>query len=222
MILEFRKVSGKSKGFSLKDVSFAVEKGYLVGVTGKNGAGKSTLLHYIMNADSKYEGEILLNGTNIRNHYDMVRNMVGYVADENAFFKAHTAKENADLLSVFYEKWDEELFLQVMKKMEVPLWEKLENLSRGEFLKFQMAFAMAHDAKLYLIDEATGGMDPIFRKEFFRLLHGILEQEDTSILMVTHIEDEIEMQMDYAAIMEKGQIISFGEVGLNDEPDKRV
>ena len=222
MILEFQNVSGKSKGFCLSNVSFAVEEGYLVGITGKNGAGKSTLLRYILDADSNYDGEILINGMNIRDHHAKIQNQIGYVADENVFFRAHTARENAELLSVFYEKWDMELFLAMMKKMEVPLSEKIDDLSRGEFLKFQMAFAMAHEAKLYLIDEATGGMDPIFRKEFFRLLHQILEKEDTSILMVTHIEDEVEMQMDYVGVMENGRMISFGGVGIENEPGKRI
>ena len=76
-------------------------------------------------------------------------------------------------------------------------------------MKFQLALAMAHRPKLYLIDEATAGMDPIFRKEFFRMLRTMIQSEEASVLLITHIEEELEVAMDYVGVMEDGRLISF-------------
>ena len=103
------------------------------------------------------------------------------------------------------------VFEEVVSQMGLSIGQNIAHLSRGEYMRFQLAFAMAHSAKLYLIDEATAGMDPIFRKEFFRVLRQIIMDEKASILMITHIEEEIEEKMDYIGVMENGRLISFRE-----------
>ena len=86
MILEFKNVTGKTKHFNLKDVSFALEPGFIMGLAGKNGAGKSTLIDYIMNPKQQYTGEILIKGVNIRDmHYHMM-NLIGFISDNNTGF----------------------------------------------------------------------------------------------------------------------------------------
>ena len=84
-------------------------------------------------------------------------------------------------------------------------------MSRGELFKFQTAFAMAHKSALYLIDEATAGMDPVFRIDYFKMLQEIIAEENASILMTSHIQDEIQRKMDFVGIMEDGKLIEFGE-----------
>ena len=76
-----------------------------------------------------------------------------------------------------------------------------------------MAFAMAHETKLYLLDEVTAGMDPVYRKDFFRILKQLLVEEDVAILMSTHIEDEVVKHMDYVAELKNGELVSFQMVG---------
>ena len=115
--------------------------------------------------------------------------------------------------SLSYLDFDTELFHDVMKGMKLSSMKELKNMSRGEYLKFQLAFAIAHKSKLYLLDEITGGMDPIFRKELYQMLQEILMEEDTAIIMTTHIKEEIEMRMDYVGVMEEGTLVSFQEVG---------
>ena len=84
-------------------------------------------------------------------------------------------------------------------------------MSRGDLFKFQIAFAMAHKPALYLIDEVTAGMDPVFRIDYFKILQEIIAEENASILMTSHIQDEIQRKMDYVGIMEDGKLIEFGE-----------
>lgn len=211
MILEFKEVTGKQKKFNLEKISFALKPGYMMGLVGKNGAGKTTLLRYILEEKVRFSGEILVDGKDIKTHREAILDDIGFISEENHFFRDFSLKVNAELLGPFYSKWDMRVFEEVISQMGLSIGQKIAHLSRGEYMRFQLAFAMAHSAKLYLIDEATAGMDPIFRKEFFRVLRQIIMDEKASILMITHIEEEIEEKMDYIGVMENGRLISFRE-----------
>lgn len=210
-ILEFQGVSGIGKGFSLKEISFVLEPGYIMGVTGKNGAGKTTLLKTIIEPDIRYQGEILLNGTKIENRERHYMNHIGYVAEDNIFQKYWSAAKNAELYSKVYDNWDMKLFQQYMSLFDIILPRKVGLLSRGEFIKFQMAFAIAHHSKLFLLDEATAGMDPVFRREFFQIIRRLMEPGEVSVIMTTQIMEELEFKVDYVAVMEEGRMVSFKE-----------
>lgn len=212
MILEFKNVTGKTKHFNLQNVSFELEAGYIMGLAGKNGAGKSTLFDYIMNPKRQYTGEIFIEGVNIREcHYQMM-NRIGFISDNNkGFLFDKTAKENMELFGLLYDNWDETLFFQTMQKMNLSPSKVVGKMSRGEMFKFQTAFAMAHRPAIYFIDEATAGMDPVFRIDYFKILQEIIAEEDASILMTSHIQDEIQRKMDFVGIMEDGKLVEFGE-----------
>ncbi len=216
-MLEFKNVTGISNNkrgkmqFDLQNISFKLEKGYVMGLAGKNGAGKTTLLEYIMNEKAQYEGEILIDGENIKNNHVNILNYIGFVSGNNVFLDKHKVIENANLLGRLYKDWNQSEFEKNLERMDVSREMFVGNMSRGEFMKFQMAFAMAHNPKLYLIDEATSKMDPIFRREFYKIMSEIIEREDSSIVLVTHLEEELEFKVDYKAVMEKGRLVSFNE-----------
>lgn len=212
MKLEFRNVTGKTKHFNLQNVSFSLEAGYIMGIAGKNGAGKSTLIDYIMNPKQQYTGEILIDGVNIREkHYHMM-NRIGFISDNNTgFLMDKSAKENIQLFGILYDDWDDVRFYQAMQKMNLSPGKIVGRMSRGEMFKFQTAFAMAHKPALYLIDEATAGMDPVFRIDYFKMLQEIIADEDASILMTSHIQDEIQRKMDFVGVMEDGKLVKYGE-----------
>lgn len=211
MILEFEHVSGNSKKFNLCDISFALPAGFIMGLAGKNGAGKTTLLDYIVNPKQKYTGTIRIKGEDIRINHARMRQYIGFVSDQNQFLMERTAMQNAEIYGMLYPNWDNEQFSAAMKTMALSTTKVLGKMSRGEYIKFQMAFAMSHGSILYLLDEVTAGMDPVFRMEFFKLLYKVIEAEQASVLMTSHIEEEIARKMDYAAIMEHGRMSSFGE-----------
>lgn len=211
MLLELKHVTGKSREFALKDISFSLEEGMLLGIAGKNGAGKTTLFRYFMESDSQYDGEILLDNEEIRKDRVKTLNKIGFISDENIFFKKYTIEQNANLLGSFYDQWDQKQFEEQISCMGLNMGKNVGKLSKGEWMKFQIAFAFAHKPRLYLMDEPTAGMDPIFRKEFFRMLQKLFLQEDISIIMTTHIQEEMDTKMDMKAILEQGRLISFGE-----------
>lgn len=210
-ILEFCRVSSDQKQkFKLMDISFALPAGYIMGLMGENGAGKTTLFDYILDDEKRYSGVIRLNGMDISEEHKMTKQKIGFVSEKNSFFEKLTGIRNAELLGNLYDEFDIELFQNTMKKMEIPdiLYERM---SRGQKMKFQLAFAMAHKPELYLLDEVTAGMDPVFRTELFQLLQEVIGDAQASVLMTSHIESEMEKKVDYLGIMENGKLTDFGE-----------
>ena len=104
-----------------------------------------------------------------------------------------------------------ELFNQIMDKMSLSPNRTYDKMSRGEKIKFQLAFAIAHQSRLLLLDEATAGMDPVFRIEFFDMLRRFLVDEKCCVLMTSHNMTEIMKQTDYVAIMNHGELSEFKE-----------
>lgn len=211
IMLEFEQVTGISKKFHLENINFSLPTGYIMGLMGSNGAGKTTLIRYIMENERLYKGTIRINGVDIRKNHAFIKNQIGFVSDENPFLLDRTAEQNVDMLSCFYEAFDKEIFYKAMQNMKLATNKTYGKMSRGECMKFQMAFAMAHHAKLYLLDEVTAGMDPVFRVDFFKLLQEVIQDEKASVLMTSHIESEIERKTDYVGILDQGRLMEFGE-----------
>ncbi len=210
-MLEFENVTGTKGKFRLDNVSFYLPKGYIMGLAGANGAGKTTLIDYIMNDKLRYSGTIKIGGYDIRENHGYMKQFIGLVSEENTFLEERTADQNVDMLSMFYQSFDKELYRQAMRDMGVSGGITLSRMSRGERMKFQMAFAMAHKPLIYLLDEVTAGMDPVFRIDFFKILHKVIEEENASVLMTSHIQSEMEQKMDYLGILEEGRLVKFGE-----------
>lgn len=211
-MLEFKNVTGNGKKFKLEDISFTAPTGYITGITGVNGAGKTTLFHCIVDRKCKYTGEILYDGEDIRKDIEKFQNKLGFISDEKRFFTLLSIRENIEMMSIFYDEWNEELFYEKLKEWGLPAGRKLKDMSRGEYLKFQLALAMGHNATIYILDEATAGMDLVFRREFFGILHQLISREDITILMTTHIEEEIDIHMDYKVLLDNGRLVSCEEV----------
>lgn len=211
-LLEFINVNGTSKEFyALQNISFSLPAGFIAGIVGENGAGKTTLFEYIMHPRKGYSGSILLDGKEIHDDYVTLRQQIGFVSEKNRFFMQKSARENAKLAACFFDDWDYDLFEKTMKDMQVASTRLLSQMSRGEYMKFQMAYAMAHHPRLYLLDEVTAGMDPVFRMDYFKLLQNLLEDGEISVLMISHIQEEMERKMDYIGTMESGKLVSWKE-----------
>lgn len=197
--------------FVLQDISVDLKAGYIYGLMGENGAGKTTLMQYILKDTIPYEGHILIEGTDIRTDHARVLNKIGYVSEDRQFFEKCTAAQNAEILGTLYENFHKKTFFDMMDFMNLSTGKVYKIMSRGERLKFQLAFAIAHDPCLYLLDEVTAGMDPVFCIDFFRMLQQIIMDERACILMTSHISSEIETKTDFVGVMENGCLVTFGE-----------
>lgn len=210
-VLSFEHVTGKGRKFHLEDISFEMMPGFIYGLTGKNGAGKTTLFQYIMKENARYKGRICVDGKDIIKNHAVIMNKVGLVSSDNSFFGECTCKQNAKILGAFYDEFSMEKFEAVMDELKVLPGKIYQKMSRGEKYKFQLAFAIAHDPCLYLLDEVTAGMDPVFRREFFDMMRQLIKDEKASVLMTSHILSETEINTDYAGVLKEGRLIAFGE-----------
>lgn len=209
--LEFQNVSGKNRWFNLRDVSFKLERGFIYAIAGENGAGKTTLMQYILRAFKRYTGSILFEGRDIADKHSDVMAHIGFVSEDNQFLPDRSALQNAKSLSCFYDDFDMELYKKMLDKLGVKAGSTYHKMSRGEKIKMQLAFAIAHKSRLLLMDEATAGLDPVFRIELFKTLREMMAEEDITVLMTSHNMSAIEKNTDYTAVMKDGRLGEFHE-----------
>ncbi|MCM1499894.1 MAG: ABC transporter ATP-binding protein [Clostridium sp.] len=224
-ILSFRHVTGKAKKFYLKDINLDLQPGYIYGLIGENGAGKTTLMKYIINENAEYDGQICMEGEDIKTRHAEIMNKIGYVSEDNCFFGDRTGLQNVELLGRFYKNFDMEKFMDTMEQMELSAKKTYRLMSRGEQLKFQLAFAAGHNPCLYLLDEVTVGMDPVFRLEFFAALRNLTSDEKCCVLMTNHVMSEVEMKTDYVGVMRDGRLAEFTEsldIALKQKEERQV
>lgn len=217
IILKFDHVTGKRRGsvahgkFVLQGISLELKAGYIYGLIGENGAGKTTLMQYILKDTIPYEGHIYIEGMDIRKDHARILDKIGYVSEDRLFFESCSAMQNAEILGAFYENFCMKRFSDAMASMNLSDHKTYKAMSRGERLRFQLAFAMAYEPCLYLLDEATAGMDPVFCIDFFHILQQIIMDERACVLMTSHISSEIENRTDFVGVMENGCLVMFGE-----------
>lgn len=207
------KVDGITKkmngGFLLKPVSFEVEPGFIVGLLGVNGSGKTTLIRTMLNMYAKDGGEVFVDGVSMAEHEREAKDLIGFVLDENVFEEDISVLDNARAFGSYYKYFDEELFLEYCKRFGVSAKKKVKELSKGQSVRFQLAFALSHDAKLFIMDEPAAGLDPLFRKEMIGYMQELVENGTRSVLMSTHITEDLEPVGDYIALMREGELLLY-------------
>jgi ABC-2 type transport system ATP-binding protein len=206
-VIELNKVQKSYGDFSIKDVSFKLNKGYVMGFIGPNGAGKSTTIKLIMNLIKKDSGSIQIFGLDSIKDQLSIKEKIGFVHDENVFYEMLTINEMKNIIAGFYKKWDENRFRQYIKQFELNPNKRIENLSKGMKVKFALALALSHGAELIIMDEPTSGLDPVFRSELMDILYTIIQDEEMSIFFSTHITTDLEKIADYITFINKGNII---------------
>lgn len=197
------------KGFCLKNVSITLERGYILGLIGRNGAGKSTLLRILMQSISRKSGTMEIAGYNVATHAQKAKQCIGYVGEDFWFLPKETLRENGRVFGAFFPEYDETIFLEYLKKFEIGADKTGGQLSKGETTKAQLAFALAHKPELLLLDEPTGGLDPVVRREFLSVLQSELLEEKMSIIFSTHITEDLDKVADYVAMIDKGELLFF-------------
>lgn len=205
-VLEVKNISKNYKEFSLKDVSFNIPKGFVMGLIGPNGAGKTTTIKAIMNLINLDSGEIKIFEKEMKSNEIEIKDRIGFVYDDCCAFDDFTIKENKKIISKFYSKWDEEKFKYYLEKFELNENKKLKQLSKGQKMRFSLALALSHNAELLILDEPTSGLDPVFRSELLDILFEIIGEEEVSILYSTHITTDLEKLADYITFLNKGKV----------------
>lgn len=204
-IIKCENIEKNYKDFYLKSLSFTIEAGYLTGLIGVNGAGKTTLINILAGLDTDFQGIVTINGTDIKKDLEEAKQQIGVVSEKLSFFMDNTALENGLLLGKYFKNWSMEDYYIWLDKMNIPKGQPLYQFSKGMKMKFQISFAMAHSPKFLLLDEPAAGFDPVFRKDFLRMLQDILNK-DIGILMSTHITSDLDKIADYIILLDNGEI----------------
>ena len=187
-----------SKGdFVLKDISFEVPRGYITGLVGKNGSGKTTLMKAVCNVYTKQSGKISVAGLDHEKDEAAVKQQIGLVMPEFTFFEDKSLIANGELLGPLYENFSMERFIDYLIKFELKKEKNCsshleKSLSTGQRVRFQLAFALAHDPELLLLDEPTANLDPAFRVKLLEDLQEVIEDGKTGVLMSTHLTADLD------------------------------
>lgn len=201
------------RAFRLRDISFSLEQGYIMGLFGENGAGKSSLLRLLYGMEVPEMGRVCWGGQDVTENIVAIRQDIAYVGEEYEFISEASIRENVELLQSLYagfsqESWEKYLALFEMEGLED---KKEKELSLGQQKKIQIAFALARHPRLLLLDEPTASLDPVFRVELMTLLQRSVAEEEMSILISTHIPEDVEDIMDYLLVLQDGKMVFCGK-----------
>jgi ABC-2 type transport system ATP-binding protein len=206
-ILSVNGLTKRFEDFALSDVSFEIPPGFVMGLVGPNGAGKTTTLKSILGLLRRDAGEVRVSGLDPQLDGAAAREMIGFVHDEPRFPRYLTLRDISAIIGRFYATWDKPRFRRLMDAFELPLRKRFGALSRGMRMKFALALALSHDARLIVMDEPTSGLDPVFRRELLDVLQELIEDERASILFSTHITADLDRIADYVTLLQDGRVV---------------
>src|SRR5665647_2441724 len=195
--IEINKLCKDYGDFSLKNISFSLPVGYIMGFAGQNGAGKTTTIRLILNMTARNDGSIKIFGMDNILEEQKIKQDIAVVLDDIFFVENWKVYEVEKAVKGFYDNWSSTLYYQYVNNFKLPINKKVKDLSRGMKMKLMLAVAMSHDAKLLILDEPTSGLDPVARDELLEILSAYISDGQKSILFSTHITSDLEKIADY-------------------------
>ncbi|OUS76657.1 ABC transporter ATP-binding protein [Paenibacillus sp. MY03] len=211
LALDIKNLNKKYEHFQLKDVSFQLEKGYIMGFIGANGAGKTTTIKSILNLSRMDGGEISILGKNMVEHEVELKQEIGYAFGDINFYTRSKIKTLTNVIKPFYRNWDDGTYYKYLKKFNLIEDKKIAELSTGMKVKYSLTLALSHGAKLLILDEPTSGLDPAARDNLLDIFQELVQDGEISILFSTHITSDLEKCADYITYIHNGQIINSAE-----------
>ena len=208
--LSVENLNKKYPSFSLKDVSFSVKPGEIMGFIGRNGAGKTTTLKSIMNLIHYESGEIKAFDLDMKEHELDNKQRIGFALSELNYYPNRTIRQLVNVTKRFYKNFDEAKFEQVCKLFNLNMDKKLEELSSGMKVKYSVAIALSHKAELLILDEPTSGLDPVSRDEILDIFREIVKSKDRAILFSTHITSDLDKCASDITYIHDGAIVYTG------------
>ena len=200
---------GRQRG--IEDINLEIPKGIVYGFIGPNGAGKSTTIKCIMNMIRKNSGEIIINGKKVENKNYEVKQEIGYLPSEIHLYEDLTVKKLLKYSASFYKKDCTQKTEKLVKRLEIDINKKIEELSLGNLKKVGITLALMHDPQFIIMDEATSGLDPLMQEEFYKILEEE-KSEGKTIFFSSHILNEVKRICDKVAIIKEGKIVKIEDI----------
>lgn len=204
VLLECQGLSKKyGKKQALKNVNLEIPAGKIIGLLGPNGSGKTTLIKLINNLLTPTEGEILING---KQPGVESRSMISYLPERTYFSRNMSVKKTLEFFADFYKDFDLNRARKLLKDLDLDEDQRISAMSKGMQEKVQLVLVMSRRARLYILDEPLGGVDPATRDY---ILDTILTNfnEKASLIISTHLISDIERILDEVIMIDKGQVV---------------
>jgi ABC-type multidrug transport system, ATPase component len=188
---------------ALSNVNLTLESGHIIGLLGPNGSGKTTLIKILTGAIKDFDGAVTIGGNPIGPESKAI---VSYLPDTTYFSSWMCPLDMISLFKDFYADFDEHKCLEMLRRLGLNEKQKIKTMSKGMIEKFQLCLVMSRNAKLYILDEPIGGVDPAARDY---ILDTILTNysEDATIFMSTHLISDVERIFDTVIFLKEGEIV---------------
>ncbi|OAT74278.1 ABC transporter ATP-binding protein [Parageobacillus thermoglucosidasius] len=204
-MIQFEHVTKKFGGVTaLKDVSLNLEKGKIIGVLGANGSGKSTFLKLIAGLVSPTAGNVLVDGEKVTRK---ISRKVAYLSELDVYYDSFTVQDMLEFYASQFSDFRTEKARDILAFMQMDPSKKLKQLSKGGRGRAKIAFTLAREAPILLMDEPLSGLDPMVRESIVKGLVSFIDLERQMIVMTTHEIDEVEPLLDEAVFLRDGTVV---------------
>jgi len=193
--------------FELKDVSFVLPRGYIMGFIGPNGAGKSTTIKIVMNMVRKSRGTVKVLGLDHVAFETEVKRHVGYLGEEPHFYEEVSPAWLGGFVGKYYPTWDAGFYRATLRRFGIEPSKPVKALSKGMKVKLGLALALSHKPELLILDEPTSGLDPVVRHDVLAELMSVIQDEKRSVFFSTHITQDVEKVADYVTFINEGRVV---------------
>ena len=210
-LINVKNICKEYPGFSLKNVSFHVPGGCIVGLIGENGAGKSTTIKAILDMIHLDGGSITVLGKDSHKEGDYIRENLGTVIDGASFHESLTPEQIRKFMCKIYKTWDDPYYISLLKRFSLPVHKKIGDFSTGMKMKLLISTAIAHHPKLLILDEPFVGLDPQAAVVLKNKMREICEKGG-AIFFSTHVLDVAEKLCNKVAIIKDGELIKTGDM----------
>lgn len=214
-MLSVKNINKSIKGKSIvRNISFDIDAGQVMGFLGPNGAGKSTTLRMVVGLSRPTSGDVTINGHSVRNNYVAAMSNVGCIIEGPDLYENMTGYGNLEMLSVMGGLVDKDHLLSLAKLvgLEHRIYDKVRIYSMGMKQRLGLAAALLHDPKLLVLDEPTNGLDPQGIYEFREIIHRLASEQGISVLISSHLISEVQLMCDHVVIINQGEIIRSSDV----------
>lgn len=202
---------------ALNNITMELPKGKIIGLLGPNGSGKTTLLKLCAGLLTANSGEISICGEPVGVN---TKAIVSYLPDRTYFRNGQTIREQMEFFRDFYEDFDYARAEDMLQKLGIDRKSRFGSLSKGNKEKVQLVLVMARRAKLYLLDEPIGGVDPAARDYILNTIVNNYDPEAT-VLISTHLISDVESVLDGFIFLNRGQVVRYGTVDAAREAEQK-
>lgn len=210
-VLTVNNLSKTYPTFQLKDVSFRLEPGKIMGFIGRNGAGKTTTIKSMLNLVRPDSGSVQFFGMEMNAHEMEIKQRLAFIFGAANYYAQSKIKTITNVYRRFYRQWDEPLYQTYLQRFELDPEKKIKQLSQGMSIKYALSLALSHHAELLILDEPTSGLDPVSRDELLSIFEDIVDQEGVSIFFSTHITSDLDKNADEITYIKDGAIVTSQE-----------